>query len=228
MIPATEPSTSSRPNAFDRPNASGAARPAGSEGQLSDSEQRKLDELKQTDARVKRHEEAHKAAAGPLFRGGPNYTYETGPDGKRYAVAGSVQIDSSPGRTPEETVQKAQAIRRAARAPADPSSTDRSVAAKASRMEAAARQAIAEKSLKSTSERPKAETVPVGEAGQATERIDPDSGSDRGSVISVLSPGDLGAEVWSIVSDLANSEMLRQDRRADELTAAAPSLDLLA
>ncbi|NRA58083.1 MAG: hypothetical protein HRU13_08245, partial [Phycisphaerales bacterium] len=132
------------------------------------------------------------------------------------------------GRTPEETVQKAQAIRRAALAPADPSSTDRSVAAKASRMEAAARQAIAEKSLKSTSERPKAETVPVGEAGQATERIDPDSGSDRGSVISVLSPGDLGAEVWSIVSDLANSEMLRQDRRADELTAAAPSLDLLA
>ena len=222
MIPATEASTSSRPKAFERPSAAGVARSTTNEEQLSDSERRKLDELKQTDARVKRHEEAHRAAAGSLYRGGPNYTYETGPDGKRYAVAGSVQIDTSPGRTPEETVQKASAIRRAALAPSDPSGTDRAVAAKASRMEAAARRAIAQENLQTPGERSKAED----QAERTNDRTE--SESETGPTIRVLSPGDLGAEVWSIVSDLSNSEMLRQERRADDMPAAAPSLDLLA
>jgi len=95
--------------------------------------------MKRRDQQVRTHEEAHKAAAGPLYRGGPTYKFETGPDGHEYAVGGSVKIDTGPGRTPEETIQKAQQIRRAALAPADPSSTDRAVAAKASRMESEAR-----------------------------------------------------------------------------------------
>ena len=89
MISATDTSTTSRPIGFENSNASGVERRAADGGKLSDSEQRRVDELKQADTRVKRHEEAHKAAAGPLFRGGPNYTYETGPDGTRSAVAGS-------------------------------------------------------------------------------------------------------------------------------------------
>jgi len=115
---------------------------------LSERERRELDELRSTDRRVRQHEEAHRAAAGPLFRGGPTYELRTGPDGKMYAVAGSVRIDTSPGRTPEETVRKAAAIRRAALAPMDPSSTDRAIAAKASRMESAARQAMVRTQLR--------------------------------------------------------------------------------
>jgi hypothetical protein len=107
--------------------------------QLTDDEQREVDKLKQRDRQVRTHEEAHKAAAGPLYRGGPTYKFKTGPDGRDYAIGGSVKIDTGPGRTPEETIQKAQQIRRAALAPADPSSTDRAVAAKASRMESEAR-----------------------------------------------------------------------------------------
>lgn len=111
---------------------------------LTDEQQREVQELAKHDAQVKAHEQAHVAAAGALYRGGPNYEYKTGPDGKRYAVAGNVQIDTSPGRTPEETIAKAAQIRRAALAPADPSSTDQSVAANASQMEAKARQELVE------------------------------------------------------------------------------------
>lgn len=113
--------------------------------QLTDDEQREVDKLKQRDRQVRTHEEAHKAAAGPLYRGGPTYKFKTGPDGHDYAVGGSVKIDTGPGRTPEETIQKAQQIRRAALAPADPSSTDRAVAAKASRMESEARAQLNER-----------------------------------------------------------------------------------
>ena len=52
-------------------------------------------ELQQSDAEVRRHEAAH-AAAGGEFAGAPTFTYQTGPDGKRYAVGGEVSIDTSP------------------------------------------------------------------------------------------------------------------------------------
>jgi len=123
------------------------------ETQLTDAEREVVEKLKIRDQEVRRHEEAHRAAAGALFRGGPNYTFQTGPDGQRYAVGGDVQIDTSPGRTPEETVQKAAQIRRAALAPAEPSGTDRAVAARATRMEAEARlEMAAEKQAERTGE----------------------------------------------------------------------------
>ena len=77
------------------------------------------------------------------MQGGARFSYERGPDGRMYAVGGEVSIDVSPGRTPEETIQKAQAIRRAALSPADPSSQDRAVASKAAAMEADARRQMA-------------------------------------------------------------------------------------
>ena len=233
MFPATDTSTSPRVNALPQTSGTPSARASGSP-ELSDAERRKLEELKATDARVRRHEEAHRAAAGSLYRGGPNYTYETGPDGKRYAVAGSVQIDTSPGKTPEETVQKASAIRRAALAPTDPSGTDRAVAAKASRMEAAARRALAKESIPSREAAPVPSPAlplkPADEASASTTREmaqdapDPSQASEGSN--GTLSPGDLGNEVWSVVSDLARSESLRQDERSS--TPQGPSLDILA
>ncbi|MFI4917189.1 MAG: putative metalloprotease CJM1_0395 family protein [Phycisphaerales bacterium JB060] len=205
--------------------------------QLSDAEKRKLEELRKTDQRVRRHEEAHRTAAGALYRGGPNYIYETGPDGKRYAVAGSVQIDTSPGRTPEETIQKAARIRRAALAPTDPSGSDRAVASKATRMEDAARQALVSKSM-SGNDAPEVSTrtPPVPPIRDDATEASNDRGDtqppkiDRRKPMTVetLSPGDLGGEVWATVSALSNSAQLNQDRRADEMPTPTPHVDVMA
>jgi type IV secretory pathway VirB10-like protein len=110
---------------------------------LSSAEQRQVAELAQTDRKVRQHEQMHIAAGRDLITSGPTYSYETGPDGQRYAVAGEVGIDTSKGSTPEETVQKAARIRAAALAPPDPSAQDRHVAALASQMQMEALQEIA-------------------------------------------------------------------------------------
>ncbi len=106
---------------------------------LTSEEERIVQELKQTDRKVRAHEQAHLSVGADLVRGGANFSYETGPDQKRYAVGGEVSIDTSPARTPEETIPKAQHIRATALAPADPSTQDRRVAAQASVMELDAR-----------------------------------------------------------------------------------------
>ncbi len=105
---------------------------------------REVEDLKTKDAKVRAHEQAHVAAAGPYAKGSPHYEYVTGPDGKRYAVGGEVEIDTSPiPNDPDATVRKAETVKRAALAPADPSAQDRRVAAEADQME---RQAQTEKS----------------------------------------------------------------------------------
>lgn len=112
--------------------------------ELSTEDELALRELKARDTEVRAHEQAHKAAGGQLVTGGPTYEYETGPDGHRYAVGGEVSIEVSPeSGDPAATIAKAQAVRRAALAPANPSSTDRQVAARAGAMERDARAEIA-------------------------------------------------------------------------------------
>lgn len=128
---------------FSPQSPSAAGRLSGRQGGLSPEEQRQVEALKQTDRKVRAHEQAHMAAGGGLVRGS-SYSYQAGPDNKRYAVAGEVSIDTSPGRTPSETIAKAQQIRAAALAPADPSTQDRRVAAAASQMEMQARQELAQ------------------------------------------------------------------------------------
>lgn len=110
-----------------------------SEQDLSNEQRQVVNELKKIDLEVKTHEQAHMAAGGPVVQGGAVFQYQNGPDGKMYAVAGEVKIDVSPERTPEATIRKMQQIRRAALAPAQPSSTDRAVAAQALQIEAQAR-----------------------------------------------------------------------------------------
>ena len=111
---------------------------------LSESEKREVAELERRDREVRAHEAAHLQAAGAVARGGAEFQYQVGPDGKRYAVGGEVSIDVSPvPGDPQATVAKAQQIRRAATAPAQPSGADRAIAAQASRMEAEARQEMA-------------------------------------------------------------------------------------
>jgi hypothetical protein len=109
---------------------------------LDGQETQELQKLKQRDAQVRTHEQAHLAAAGQYSRGGPSFTYQKGPDGVSYAVGGEVGIDISKEKTPEATITKMQTIKRAALAPASPSAADRSIAAHAGIMEAQARQEI--------------------------------------------------------------------------------------
>ena len=132
----------------DRGSGFGARRSAssasGQTSELSPEEQQQVQQLKQIDRKVRAHEQAHLAVGADLVRGGPVFSYTSGPDNMLYAVAGEVSIDTTPARTPEETIPKAQHIRATALAPADPSPQDRSVAAQATRMEGEARIELAE------------------------------------------------------------------------------------
>lgn len=125
-----------KPTAADE---SGGARNAGPDA----SQRAEIERLRRTDAEVRRHEQAHRNAAGGVAAGPTTYQYTTGPDGRRYAVGGEVRIDVSkvPG-DPEATIDKARVIRRAALAPAQPSAQDRAVAAQAAQMEAEAQQEL--------------------------------------------------------------------------------------
>jgi hypothetical protein len=126
-------------------DSAASAAPAGAKA-LTPPEQRRVKELAKIDEQVRAHEAAHQAAAGSMG-GAVSFSYQTGPDGKSYAVGGEVPVDLSPGRTPEETIARAQQVRAAALAPADPSPQDLSVAAAASQMEATARAQMAQQQL---------------------------------------------------------------------------------
>ena len=113
------------------------------ETQLTEAELDEIRTLQQRDTEVRTHEQAHKSAAGS-HGGSISLSFKQGPDGKRYAVEGEVPVDlSSVSDDPEATVAKMQQIQRAALAPAEPSSADRRVAAKAGQKAAKARKEIA-------------------------------------------------------------------------------------
>lgn len=107
---------------------------------LSQSDQLKIQQLKNRDIEVKAHERAHQSVAGGLAQGGASFTYTKGPNGVRYATGGEVHIDTSPVEgDPAATLKKAETIQRAALAPASPSAQDRLVASKASALAQSAR-----------------------------------------------------------------------------------------
>jgi len=141
---------------------------------LTDAEQQQVNKLKQKDAEVKAHEAAHLGASGGLARGGASYEYQKGPDGNKYAVGGEVSIDSSPvDGNPEATVTKAQQIRSAALAPANPSAQDYKVAAKASQMEAEARQQM---------EIGEQKTLGIQADGDLSESVEKDNKNDHQTI----------------------------------------------
>ena len=107
---------------------------------LSPDAERQVQKLRERDREVRAHEQAHIAAGGQHVSGGASFSYQSGPDGRQYAVGGSVPIDVSPvPGNPEATEEKARIVRSAALAPASPSAADQNVAAKAAVMESKAR-----------------------------------------------------------------------------------------
>lgn len=116
-------------------NTGTGARASGTSTQaLSAEDEAELRTLQARDREVRQHEQAHLAASGGLATSGARFSYQRGPDGVDYAVGGEVSIDTTPGRTPEETLQRARQVRAAALAPAQPSGQDLAVAAQAARM----------------------------------------------------------------------------------------------
>ena len=112
----------------DENSADEATQNTQSDKTLDFSEQQKVTELKRRDAEVRTHEHAH-AATGGATTGTPSFSYEVGPDGKRYVVDGEVSVDLSPVEgNPQATIAKMQKVYSAALAPANPSVQDTRVA----------------------------------------------------------------------------------------------------
>jgi hypothetical protein len=127
-----------------RSQGKAAQKPDDGQRELTEEQLRQIEQLKSRDVEVRAHEQAHKAVAG-AHGGAISLTYETGPDGRRYAVAGEVPVDLSPvSGDPAATVRKMQTIRQAALAPADPSGADRAAAARASQLAQKAQAELAE------------------------------------------------------------------------------------
>jgi hypothetical protein len=125
--PLTSPATSGPPARQGEEQTQARRRQP---GELTPDQRRVVAELQARDAEVRAHESAHKAAGGSLA-GGMSFSYQTGPDGRRYAVGGEVSIDTGAERDPQATIAKMQRVIAAALAPAQPSSQDRAVAAQA-------------------------------------------------------------------------------------------------
>lgn len=116
--------------------------------------QAELRELASRDREVRAHEQAHLAVGGQ-YAGAVSYSYERGPDGRLYAVGGTVAIDTAavPG-DPAATLDKLQQVQRAALAPAQPSAQDLAIAAQAAQGIAQARAELASQALTLRAEGP--------------------------------------------------------------------------
>lgn len=92
--------------------------------ELTPAEKEEVARLRQRDAQVRQEEQAHAANAGDLA--GPiGYIYRTGPDGRQYAVGGSVQIGAQTvSGTPEEIARIGARFANAALAAHNPSAQD--------------------------------------------------------------------------------------------------------
>lgn len=162
----------------------GAARAGGAGKTLTPDEEAQVKELKARDREVRAHEAAH-MAAGAGLASGASYSYQRGPDGVNYAIGGEVRISTSPGRTPEETIERARQIRAAALAPADPSGQDYAVAAEAVSMEQQARTEMARESRGQGG----------GQSGETSGRESPAAGAETPAIAAYDASGGVrGAE----------------------------------
>lgn len=195
-------------------------------GELSLEEQRIVTELQAADTNVRAHEAAHMAAGGGLTSPA-SYTYERGPDNKMYAVAGEVGISTGEGNTPQESLNKAQTIRRAALAPADPSPQDLKVAAQAASMEMSARAQIMQEKMAQNSQNTNnsnetsgdgsTENSNVNSAGNSTENstrnsVENSTGNSR--IPSINQPSSTGGYYAAISDPAINSQIASNNQKS--------------
>ena len=130
--PAPSPSQQPVPpgKAVAAPATQGARAPTAAKlsGDLSPAEKQEVARLQQRDAQVRQEENAHAANAGTLA--GPiSYVYQIGPDGRQYAVGGSVPISAAAVTgDPAELRRIGARLEAAALAAVNPSAQDLSAA----------------------------------------------------------------------------------------------------
>ena len=185
---------------------------------LAPEEQQEVAKLKALDQEVRIHEMAHVMAGGGFVTSGPSYTYKTGPDGKAYAVGGSVGIDTSPvAGDPAATIQKMQAIAAAALAPAQPSGQDQKVASAARQTEANARMELAQLNAEqmNAGQMQPEQSSKVGEAAQ--------SESTDVSAFSIVRPADRMADFSpkSRTEDAVMPSLVAPSRAGSEFAPSA-------
>ena len=185
-------------------------------GELSLEEQRIVSELQAADTNVRAHEAAHMAAGGGLTSPA-SYTYERGPDNKMYAVAGEVGISTSEGNTPQESLNKAQTIRRAALAPADPSPQDLKVAAQAASMEMSARAEILQEKMAQNSQNPNNSNETSGDAVNSAENSTGNSNVnsiENSRIPSINQPSSTGGYYAAISDPTISSQIASNNQKS--------------
>ncbi|WP_145185463.1 hypothetical protein [Planctomycetes bacterium Pla163] len=126
---------------------------------------RELRQLQRSDRQVRLQENLKRQMGAEHVRGGAEYSFVEGPDGRRYAVSASSEFELPDANTdPRQAAHDAAQIRRAVLAAARSSPADRALAARATSLEARARAEI-----------------PV-EPREPTSRDTEDTDRDRGSV----------------------------------------------
>ncbi len=149
-------------------------RAAAAEAEMQRLLQEEIRTLAQRDREVRAHEQAHLAVGGQ-YAGPVSYDYQRGPDGRLYAVGGSVAIDISPvPNDPDATLQKMQQVQRAALAPAEPSAQDLAVAAQAAQQAATARAEQAQERLAEDEGDGTVSADPLGNLAETIEDDGPD------------------------------------------------------
>jgi len=198
----------------------------GERGKVDPQVQQEIARLQATEAKVKAHEAAHKAAGGTMT-GPVSYTYTRGPDGKNYVTGGEVPISVSSGKTPQETVNRMQQVIQAALAPADPSPQDRAVAAQAATLAQQARQEESSSTAATTASPVSGGAVPSGLEGNARDAsgaIQTDSGSAQSGDGATLVQQPPSNEQSPATKDAINGVIARISRSAygDPAVAGLP------
>lgn len=181
--PATAKTDAERPGADSETD-----KKPGLQQDLEETELQQLQSLKARDREVRAHEAAHQSVGGQ-HSGAASYSYERGPDGAQYAVGGEVPIDiAAVANNPQATIDKMRVVQAAALAPAEPSSQDRQVAAKAM-------QIMLQAQVDLGAEINEAETAQAGDSKD--EEVSQLNGTD-----------DRGSSTYQRISDLPNTEEL--------------------
>jgi hypothetical protein len=168
--------------------------------ELTAEEQQQVKELKARDQEVRVHEMAHVMAGGSFVTSGPSYEYEVGPDGKGYAVGGSVGIDTGAiAGDPEATIRKMQTVAAAALAPAKPSGQDYKVAAAARQAEAKAQMELSRQRTEELTQPAKSEQSE--KPGQTEEK--------SASAFSVVRPADKATESSPFSTESVDKSLVR-------------------
>jgi len=143
-VDAEKQSTASRADK-DQESSTTSNKTDASNQELTEQDLQIVEELKSRDREVRAHEQAHKSIGGQ-YAGAISLSYQSGPDGQRYAVGGEVPIDVSPiPGDPQATIVKMTIVKAAATAPAQPSTQDIMVAAEAGRIQMEAQTELLQK-----------------------------------------------------------------------------------